>query len=56
MQTYEIEYLKLPNGKAPITEWLNSLDGSFRKRINQRILRIEEGNFGDYKKLSEDIS
>ena len=56
MQTYEIEYLKLPNGKAPLTEWLNSLDGSFRKRINQRILRIEEGNFGDYKKLSEDIS
>ena len=56
MQTYEIEYLKLPNGKAPITEWLNSLDGSFRKRINQRILRIEEGNFGDHKKLSEDIS
>ena len=45
MQTYEIEYLKLPNGKAPITEC-----------INQRILRIEEGSFGDYKKLSEDIS
>ena len=56
MQTYEIEYLKLSNGKSPLTEWLNSLDGSFRKRINQRILRIEEGNFGDHKKLSEDIS
>ena len=56
MGTYKIKYLKLPNGKAPVTEWLNSLDGSFRKRINQRILRIEEGNFGDYKKLSEDIS
>jgi len=56
MQTYEIEYLKLPNRKSPLTEWLNSLDGSFRKRINQRILRIEEGNFGDHKKLSEDIS
>jgi len=56
MQAFEIEYLKLSNGKAPITEWLNTLDGSFRKRINQRILRIEEGNFGDHKKLSEDIS
>lgn len=56
METYEIQYLKLPNGKAPVTEWLDSLDGSFRKRINQRILRIEEGNFGDHKKLSEDIS
>ena len=56
MKTYEIEYLKLSNGKSPLLEWLNSLDGSFRKRINQRILRIEEGNFGDHKKLSEDIS
>lgn len=56
MKTYEIEYLKLQSGKAPVIEWLNSLDGSFRKRINQRILRIEEGNFGDHKKLSEDIS
>jgi len=56
MNTYKIQYLKLSNGKAPIIEWLNSLDGSFRKRINQRILRIEEGNFGDFKKLSEDIS
>ena len=56
METYEIKYLKLSNGKAPIIEWLDSLDGSFRKRINQRILRIEEGNLGDHKKLSEDIS
>ena len=56
MEMYEIKYLKLPNGKVPVIEWLNSLDGSFRKRINQRILRIEEGNFGDHKKLSEDIS
>lgn len=27
-----------------------------RKRINQRILRLEDGNFGDFKKLSDDIS
>lgn len=50
---YKIEYLILPNGKAPLIEWLNSLDSISRKRINQRILRIEDGNFGDYKKLSE---
>lgn len=56
MNDYSIEYLILPNGKAPIIEWLNSLDSITRKRINQRILRIEDGNFGDYKKLSEDIS
>lgn len=56
MDNYEIEYLILPNGKAPVIEWLNSLDSITRKRINQRILRIEDGNFGDSKKLSEDIS
>ena len=56
MEIFRIEYLKLTNGKSPIIEWLNSLDGSIRKRINQRILRIEDGNFGDYKKLTEDIS
>ena len=56
MKKYSIEYLILPNGKAPIIEWLNSLDSITRKRINQRILRIEDGNFGDYKKLSDNIS
>ena len=56
MNNYKIEYLILPNGKAPIIEWLKSLDSITRKRINQRILRIEDGNFGDYKKLSDDIS
>ena len=56
MNNYEIKYLILPNGKAPIIEWLNSLDSITRKRINQRILRIEDGNFGDFKKLNDNIS
>lgn len=55
MGNYQVKYLIL-NGKAPIIEWLESLDSITRKRINQRILRIEDGNFGDCKKLSEDIS
>ena len=56
MNTYKIDYVILPNGKAPIVEWLSSLDSMTRKRINQRILRIEDGNFGDHKKISENIS
>ncbi len=56
MNDYKIEYLILPNGRAPIIEWLDFLDSITRKRINQRILRIEDGNFGDYKKISENIS
>ena len=56
MNSYTIEYLILPNGSAPVIDWLNSLDNTIRKRIIQRILRIEEGNFGDYKKISNEIS
>ena len=56
MVSYKIEYLITPTGKAPIIDWLNSLDNSTRKRITQRILRLEDGNFGDSKKLSNDIS
>lgn len=56
MANYTLEYLILSNGNAPIIEWLDSLDSITRKRINQRLLRLEDGNFGDFKKLSEDIS
>ena len=56
MNSYTIEYLILPNGKAPVIDWLNTLDSTMRKRVIQRILRIEEGNFGDYKKISNEIS
>ena len=56
MKQYKIEYLILSNGKAPVIEWLNSLDSVTRKRISQRILRMEEGNFGDCKRLSAEIS
>ena len=56
MEMRKIEYLILENGKAPVTEWLNSLDSTIRKRIVQRILRLQDGNFGDCKKISPDIS
>lgn len=56
MKSFKIEYLIQTNKKAPVIDWLDSLDGVIRKRIVQRILRIEEGNFGDFKKLSHDIS
>ena len=47
----KIEYLKLENGKSPIVNWLNSLDKSIYLRIIKRLIRIEEGNYGDCKKL-----
>ena len=55
MDKFKIEILVCKNGSALVIDWLNSLDFSIRKRINQRLLRLEDGNFGDYKKISNDI-
>jgi len=47
-----IEYLKLENGKSPIIDWLNGLDKTTFLRISKRLIRIQEGNYGDCKKLA----
>ena len=40
------------NNKEPFTEWLYSLrDKVIRARIEARIARIENGNFGDHKRF-----
>lgn len=53
----EIVYYQHTNGKKIVIEWLGKLDVSIAKRINGRLARIKlNGNFGDCKKLNEDIS
>ena len=44
------------SGKKPFVEWLKSLDKKMQARIEQRILRLELGNYGDYKALKDGIS
>ncbi len=44
------------NGNEPFTDWLNNLNDRIgRKRILTRLRRLEEGNYGDYVRLSEGI-
>ncbi len=44
-------------GKEPFTGWLNSLrDALTRRRILQRLLRLESGNFGDCKPVGGGVS
>ncbi len=44
------------NGKSPFQTWLENLkDKKGRSLIKTRIDRIEDGNFGDCKSLSEGI-
>ena len=53
----EIQFYKHTNEKIPLVEWMKSLDKSIKFRIQDRLNRIEQdGNFGDCKKLDDDIS
>lgn len=43
-------------GKKPFTVWIESLrDARTRRRILQRIMRVEDGNYGDYKSLKDGL-
>jgi putative addiction module killer protein len=44
-------------GKEPFTDWLRGLrDPSTRRRILQRLFRLENGNFGDCKLVGDGVS
>lgn len=51
----QIEIFELDNGKQPLTIWLNSLDKFFHSRILDRFDMIEEGYYGDYKIVNNEI-
>ena len=42
--------------KVPLIEWMNSLDKITKSRIQSRLTRLLENNFGDQKKIDNDIS
>jgi len=47
---------QLPNGKEPFVDWLNAMkDAKSRRRVLQRLSRLESGNFGDCKPLKDGI-
>lgn len=47
---------KTSTGKCPFDTWFYKLDKKFQARIEKRLERVEEGNYGDYKKLDDEIS
>ncbi|MCI1274365.1 MAG: type II toxin-antitoxin system RelE/ParE family toxin [Clostridiaceae bacterium] len=56
MNKYEIEIYETLDGKEPFTIWYQSIkDLKTKIRIDKRIDRIQEGNFGDYKAISQDL-
>jgi putative addiction module killer protein len=45
------------NGKEPFTDWLDNLrDLMGRKRILARVVRMQQGNYGDCEPVGEGIS
>ena len=52
----EIVAYKTSTDKCPYDEWFYKLDKTIQARIEKRMERVEEGNYGDYKKLDSDIS
>lgn len=45
------------NGRKPFTEWLRNLrDIVGRQRILQRLTRLEQGHYGDYRPAGEGVN
>lgn len=42
--------------KTPFIEWMNSLDKVTKSRVQSRLTRLLENNFGDHKKIDNEIS
>ena len=47
----EIKIYTTKEGKSPFIDWIKTISPDFRVRINKRINRMKDGNFGDWKKL-----
>lgn len=52
----QIIYYKTKSGKCPYLDWYNNLDNNIKNRIRARLERVEENNFGDYKKIDSNLS
>lgn len=52
----EIKYYITESGKCPFKIWLDSLDKSIMSRIDKRLIRLTEDNYGEYKVIDNNIS
>ncbi len=51
-----IEIYRTETGRAPFSEWMNSLkDRAIKQQLKTRLARLEENHFGDYKSVGEGV-
>jgi putative addiction module killer protein len=51
-----LRYYIKPNGKSPFSEWVKKIkDRTTQSRIERRLERMENGNYGDYKNLGDGV-
>ncbi len=55
MEQRIVKIAQLSNGKTPFIDWLESLDKVTKSRIQSRLTRLLENNFGDHKKIDNVI-
>lgn len=51
----QVIYYTTIDGKCPYQDWYKKLDKSVRQLVDRRIDRLEEGNYGDCKRISNDL-
>lgn len=53
---YTISVYTTLSGNTPYLEWFNKLKNpQAHKAISRRLMRVKNGNFGDYKQLSHNL-
>lgn len=54
-KTFDVFVYQDESGREPFVEWLKTLERSDRARILTRLDRVEQGNLGDHKYISEKL-
>lgn len=53
----ELKFYRTPTGRSPFSEWYDSIqDLNLQSRIDKRLERVANGNFGDCRSVGEGVS
>jgi putative addiction module killer protein len=55
MSVYRIREYLAADGVSPFRKWLSTLDTKIKARVQARLMRFEQGNFGDHKAVGNGV-